>query len=336
MNYSNYVNINVNNLNNNISFIKNKYNYKYYIFDVSNNAFNHGMYIVNYLNDKIDYLYVSNFNDVLLIRKYNNDISVIYNGEINENNIFDLILNNVVLLIKNIDILKNIINLNIKDKFNIILNIDLNNYNGINSKSLINDILDIIPDNINILGIKSHIKENDYDEFKYVISPLKNLKLIIINDEKDKNKIKLSNSIKLDYSIYGINDVKKSLFKKENLPLKQIFTLNSRLINIQKIRKNKKELFVGVIPFGYLNGMIDKIDKVFINNKLCEVKEIYEDYTLIDIDKNINTNDIVEIISYNNPLENYYALNTLLYFNTLCSNLPILYNNYILEKTFVY
>ena len=209
--YNNFVNINVDNLNSNIDYIKNNYNYKYYILDVTNNAFNHGMYIINYLNNKIDYSYTTSFNDCVLIRKYTKDIPIIYSGLITKENIFDLIINNVIVVIKDKYIFKDIVNENIKDNLNVILNIDLDKYNGINSKYDILDILELIKDNkyINVTGIKAKVSEDNYDDFKYVISPLKDLQLIILNDENDKNKIKLSNSIKLDYSIYGFNNVKK-------------------------------------------------------------------------------------------------------------------------------
>ena len=296
------------------------------------------MYIVNFLVDKIDYLYTNNFNDCTLIRKYNNDIPVIYSGLVTENNIFDLIINNIIIIIKDKKTLENIITHNIKDNLNIILNIDVNNCNGINSKHDILDIMDLVKNNkyINILGLKGKITEEDYDNFKYVISPLKDLELMLFNDEEDRNKIKISNSIKLDTSIYGINHIKKSLFKKEETNYKQIFTLNSKIVKIIKTIKNKKDFFIGVIPFGHLNGMTTNFTKVYINNKLYNIKEINDEYSLIEIDNTINLEDNVEITSFNNPLETYYPLNTLIYFNILNTNMPILYDEYILEKTFNY
>jgi len=338
MQYNNFININIDNLFHNINYIKSKYNYSYYILDVSNNAFNHGMYIINFLADKIDYLYTNNYNDCALIRKYNKVIPTIYSGIINENNIFDLIINNTIILIRDKKTLENIITLNIKDNLNIILNIDVNNYNGINSKHDILDIIDLLKDNkyINILGLKGKINEDEYDNFKYIISPLKDLELMLFNDEEDKNKIKISNALKLNYSVYGINNVKKSLFKKEEVNLKQIFTLNSKVIRIIKNIKNKKETYTGVIPFGYLNGISEDITKVYINNKLYNIKKINDEYSLIEIDNTVNIEDKVEITSYNNPLEFYYPINTLLYFNILSTNLPIIYKEYILEKTFNY
>ena len=69
----NYIKINTNNLIDNIKYVKNNYDFCYYGFNVSNNAFFHGMYLINYLEGLVDYLYVNNFNDLLMIRKYNKD-----------------------------------------------------------------------------------------------------------------------------------------------------------------------------------------------------------------------------------------------------------------------
>ena len=101
MNYTNYININIKNIQDNILYIRNNFNYKYYILDVSNKAFYHGMYIINEISN-IDFLYVNNFDDLLLVRKYNKNIPTIYNGEINQNNIYDLILNNAIIVIKDL------------------------------------------------------------------------------------------------------------------------------------------------------------------------------------------------------------------------------------------
>ena len=141
MNYVNTIKINTNNLLSNIDTIKENYAYSYIILDVSNNAFNHGMYIIHYLKDKIDYLYVHDLSDLLLIRKYDKDIPVIYGGKVHQDNVYDLIINDAILVISNMEILKNIKSLNIKDKVTFILGIDPKGYFGIAKKE---DILDFL------------------------------------------------------------------------------------------------------------------------------------------------------------------------------------------------
>lgn len=336
MNFKNYVEINIDNLKDNIRYLKNKYKYDYYIMDVSNNAFNHGMYTIKYISEDIDFFYVNSFSDVQLIRKYNKELAIIYDGFLNQDNIYDLVLNNAIIVVKDIDSIKEIVNLNIKDNMQIILYIDCDGNFGFSSKNIIRETLELIQDKrIECLGVMSHVLEEKYDEFKYIISPLKNVKLMILNNEHDKNKIKGSNAIKLDYSIYGINNLKKKLFKKEIQELKQVFTLNSQVVQLQKKIKNKKEKWVATIPFGYLNGMIDKIDKVYIS-KLFQVIEIKENYTLVEVDESVRVGDKVQIIGYDNSLENYLVSNVLISLGMFSNNLPIVYEDYTLEKTYVY
>lgn len=337
MNDINFIKVNKEYLLDNINKIKKMYSYPYYILDVSNHAFGAGMYIVNYLKNQIDYLYVRDLKDAILIRKYDKEIPIIYNGFIHENNIYDLIINNVILVINRKEILDSILSLKIKDKFDLILNIDLNNYNGIYSKHIIEDIIDLLKNDIHIhiLGIQATITEKNYHDLKYIINPLKKLDLIILNYEEKKNKIKLSNAILLDSSIYGINQ-KKNLFKKEQNNYKQIFSLNSKIIHIKREHKNKKEIFLGIIPYGSFHGMSEKIKKVYIQDKLYPIRAIQKEYSLIEIDSSIKVNDIVEITSYHNPLEKYINDQTLFYLNLVSSNLNIIYDDYILEKDSIY
>lgn len=339
MNYNNYIRINTDNLKYNINYCLHNYNYKYFIFDVSNNAYNHGMYLINFLDKNINYLYVNNFNDVKLIRKYNTNIPIIMESNWSIDNILDFINNDVIIIINSLEELKIIKNENLYAPLNIILNIDVNGLLGFSTKDEIKDAIEIIKDidKLNLLGIKTKVSEKDYNEFMNIINPLLrlDLKLFILNNEDDKNKIKHSNAIILNKSIYGINENKYKLFSKFDNSFKQIFELNSKIIKIKKEVKGKKVKYIGIMPFGYLNGITKNINKVWINNNLYNILEIKDNYSLILVDEKINVSDLVFITSYQNPLENYIE-NSLLYFNILNNNFPILYNDYCLEKTYVY
>lgn len=324
-----FIKINKETLKDNIYNIKSNYNYKYYILDITNNAFNHGIEIINHLND-IDYLYTTIFRDVLKVRKYNSNVPIIYNGELNDDNIYDLILNNAILAIKDIETIEYILKKDIKDKFEIILHIDVEGFNGINSKHIVNDIKDILSDyiNINILGVMAQVNEKNYNEFKYIISPLKNLDLVILNNEFDKNKIKMSNAILLNNSIYGINTNKKVFFKQNNNDYRQVFTLYSKIGRIIRKLNKQKEIFYAIIPLGYLNGLNKSIAEVYIKDKLYKIKEIKENYTIITVDKTIQINTMAEITGVNNPITNYINDNPLLYFNNF-NYLKVLYEDTI-------
>lgn len=339
MNYKSYIKINNDNLQYNINYLKNNYNYKYYIFDVSNNAFNHGMYLIKFLNDTINYLYVNSFNDIKLIRKYNKEIPIIFESNWSIDNILDFINNDVILVINSLEELKMIAKESLFASLNIILNIDVNDYVGFSKKDQIKDAIEMIKgiDKLNLLGIKAKINEKDYNDFMYIINPLLHLqlKLFILNHEDDKNKIKNSNAIILNKSIYGINNNKYTLFNKSENTFKQILELYSKITKIKKEVKGKKEKYIGVISFGFSNGMLKNINKVWINNKLYDILEIKDNYMLISINENIKINDTVAITSNMNPLNNYLDSN-LLYFNILNNHLSILYKDYSNEDTFIF
>lgn len=319
--------VSIDNLKHNILEFKKNYSYKNYILNVSNNAFCHGIELIKYLDDEFQYLYTNNFRDVLNIKKYNHKMKIIYSGIISEDNIYDLILNDVILVIKSKDIMDYILNLKIKDKFDIIFSIDNLGFNGFNSKHELEDILEDIKKDvhINILGVIAKLEEKDYLDFKYITSSLKDLELVILNNENDKNKIKGSNAIIVDKSIYGIDTSKKKLFDKSVSTLKPILATFSYINKIVVSNIKKKELYYAVIPFGFNNGLSKNISKVFINDKFYILKEIKDEYSIIIVDDSIKENDIVEIIGVNNKLDSYIKDDIFNYIYFITSNLSINY-----------
>lgn len=337
MKYDACATINTGYLKNNIDCFRSTYNYQYYIMDVSNNAFNHGMYLINYFNGRIHYLWVHSFQDVMLIRKYNKDIPILFNGEITKDNIYDLILNNCIFVIKSYEQLEEIISWNIKDQFSILLKIHLHNQNGIYSKHIVEEIVELLKSHvtIHILGVRASLPAKEQLELEYLMKPLPKMELMILNDEDNKEPLDQSNAIKLDASLYGVKDNHK-LLKKDKSYLQQIFSLNSKIVHTAVIIKGKKEHQLAIIPYGHLHGMNDAIKKVYIKGKLYPVREIKEDCTILEIDSSIKLGDIVHITCKENPIDLYIKHNSLLHFSMLNSNLPIVYDDYVLEKTFIY
>lgn len=332
----NYIKINTKNMLANIEYIKKNYHYSYYIMNVSNNAFNHGMYLIKYLYEVVDYLYVNTFSDLQLIRKYNPDIPVIYNGEITEDNVFDLIMNNATIVVYDINILKMIHGLNIKDPLDFIFYVDPTGYYGISSKQDILDYLEWNNKYLNLVGIMAHLDEKNYDDFKYIIRPIQNIQLMLLNNENDKRKIQGSNAILLDSSIYGINQTKKKLFQKAENPFKQIFTLYSKVIFIKEVNHNKKMKYIAVVPFGINHGMNEAIKYVYINDKLYPVIKILNEFIYVEVDLLIKKDMQVEITSMHNPIDTYLSSQALNYFSMFSSNIPIVFDDYILEKASMY
>lgn len=333
MNDINYIKISIPNLLHNIKTFKN--DYSYCIMDVSNNAFFHGMYLIKYLTHEIDYLYVSHFYDLQLIRKYNQSIPVIYGGDITLDNIFDLIIHNAIVVIRDLQLLKQIKELNIKDSLSFLFEIDPSGIYGIDNKECILDYLEWNHPSFNLLGIIARIKEED-EKFLSIIKPLSNLKLVILNHEENKKRFNHSNAIRLDQSIYGINMYPKRILKR-NIPVyQQAFTLCSKVSTIKKISHHKKIKFIAIIPFGYDHGMSNHIKYIYIENALYPVFHITNEFTEILVDESIEKDMNVEITSSNNPLENYFPSQTLNYFALFHLNIPIVFDDYILEKTLIY
>ncbi len=325
----NYINISRNVLDDNIKSLKNKFKYDYYILDVSNNAFGHGMFIMK--NLEIDYLYTNSLKDVYNIRKYDKDIPVILNDKVNEDNILDAINNNIILIIQRVQDLKEINEFDLFDNINVILNIDVDNNYGIGNREEIKDAIDIITNNkrINLMGIKADISEDKYKEFIYLINPLLKfeIKLFILNNEINKYKYQYSNAIIFKTAIYGINNIRNRFFRKDEKDTNQIFNLYSRIVKIKNISKGKKNKYIAIIPFENNFGILNLINKVYIKNKLYSVLNIEDNYMIVEIDDSINEDSIVEITGINNPLENYVTHNILGCVILLNNNLPILYDN---------
>lgn len=336
MNDINYIKINTQNLLDNINYLKNHYHYEHYIVNVSNDAFCHGMYLIQYIKKYAHYLYVNDFHDLLLIRKYDPDIPVIYDGAIYEDNIYDLIINNAIVVIHDFQILQQIRDLKIKDTLSFLFYIDPTGYFGIHSKQEILDFLEWDQTHFHLLGVIAQINEEDYDDFKYIIRPIIHSELMILNQEEDKNKIQGSNAIILDRSIYGIQECKKKLFQKKEQSFKQVLTLYSKIIHIKKEQHNKKVKYIAVIPFGYHHGMSEKIKNVYINHQLYSVQKIMNEVTYIEVDEIIEEGMKVEITSSHNPLDQYFSSQTLNYFSFFHSNISIVYDDYVLDVASMY
>ena len=162
-----YVEINLDNIENNVKNIIKKYNnYKYYIGMIKSNAYNHGYYIVDTLvKAGINYLAVSSLDEAIEIRKYNKKIPVLCTEIIDEDLIDIALKNNITLTIDNIDYLKKI-----KDKCKIHIKINSGmNRLGVNTKEEFNDIYNYIQDNKNIYleGIYTHFATPGVNDIYY-------------------------------------------------------------------------------------------------------------------------------------------------------------------------
>lgn len=272
-------------LKNNIKEIKEKYdNYKYYIGVVKNNAYNHGIKIINSLIEGgINYLAVSSLEEALDARKYNSKIPILCLEVIDLDYIYDCINNNVTITVESLEYLEklNKIKLDFPIKIHLKLNTGMNRL-GISEVKEVNKCVSIISENKKLIleGIYTHfatsgISDKYYDDqmkkFQELTKdidltsiPIVHLgrSLTLVNHDKPDfvNGIRLgiimygfSQSIKKDTSLRGkLRAIKrKKLIKKFNISKTYLTndlnlkTAFSLYSNVMTIKKVKNKEFVG-------------------------------------------------------------------------------------------
>ena len=280
-----YAEIDENILKKNIEEIKKVYNnYEYYIGVVKNNAYGHGIKIINSLIEGgINYLAVSSLEEAIEARKYNRRIPILCLEVIDLEYIYDCINNNVTLTVESLDYLEelNKEKLDYEVKIHLKLNTGMNRL-GINNKKEVNKCVEIIDKNKKLVleGIYTHlatsgISDKFYDEqikkFEELTSDidLNKIKIVhlgrsltLVNHDKLPfvNGIRLgiimfgfSQSIKPDTSFKGkLRELRrKSLIKKLNISSSHLTndlklkTAFTLYSTVMTIKKVKQSEFVG-------------------------------------------------------------------------------------------
>lgn len=262
-------------LKNNIIEIKNKYaNYKYYIGVVKNNAYHHGIYVVNALiAGGINYLAVSSLEEAIEIRKYNLDIPILCLEPIELEYVYDAINNNVTLTVEDLSYLEELTTYKLKDVVKIHLKVDSGMSRlGFTCAKNFNKAVQIINENkkLYLEGIYSHFAtsgisdphwDNQLEKFKIItkdinlnIIPIVHLgrSLTLVNHPK----IGFCNGIRLGISMFGfaqsisagnfLQEARRNMLIKKynisetkrenNLNLKTAFSLYTRVMAVRKIK----------------------------------------------------------------------------------------------------
>jgi alanine racemase len=269
----------------NVKEITNKYNdYKYYIGVVKNNAYGHGIKIINDLiAGGVNYLAVSSLEEAIDARKYNEDIPILCLEVIDLEYIYDCINYNVTITVESLEYLEELvkIKLDFPLKVHLKLNTGMNRL-GMNKRNDVNKCVELISKtkNITLEGIYTHfatsgISDKYYDDqlkkFEYLTKdidlskiPIVHLgrSLTLVNHEKPDfvNGIRLgiimygfSQSIKEDTSLKGkLRSIKrKRLIKKYNISKTylsndlQLKTAFTLYSSVMTIKKVKEKEFVG-------------------------------------------------------------------------------------------
>ena len=315
MTYRNtYANINLKNIQDNVSKIINTYkNYKYYIGVVKADSYGHNSnkVVKSIIDGGCNYLAVSSLDEALEIR-HDYDIPILCLGIINENYIEICEKNNIDITVTNFNYLEKIKNYNI----NVHIKIDTGmNRLGVKPKEEFNEMYNLINNsNLNLKGIFTHIYNadneditlNQINKFKYITSDIDLNKIDIIHIAQSDTlinypKIDFVNACRLGIIMYGLS--------KDNLNLKNTFSLISEIIEIKKVLKDEtisyngtykanEDMLIGIVSIGYADGINRKLkgSYVYINNIRYEiVGNICMDMLMVKIDNKVNLYDKVEI-----------------------------------------
>ena len=280
-----YVQIDENILKENVEKIKDKYNgYEYYIGVVKNNAYGHGIHVVNSLIEGgINYLAVSSLEEAIALRKYNRKIPVLCLEVIDTDYIYDCINNNVTITVESLEYLEKLdkIKLDYEVKIHLKLNTGMNRL-GMSFKKDVNKCVEIINKNKKLFleGIYTHLAtsgisdkyyDNQIDKFKELTKdinlseiPIVHLgrSLTLVNHDKLDfvNGIRLgivmfgfSQSITPDKSLKGrLREIRrKHLIKKLDISKTylendlELKTAFTLYTTVMSIKKVKKDEFVG-------------------------------------------------------------------------------------------
>ena len=292
---------------------------------VKANAYGHGMnQICKILQDKCNFFAVHNLSEAIELRKINNNATILILGYCN--NYYLAQKHNISVSIDAFDQIKKIICLDKSIKVHLKINTGMNRF-GLKSFKEFLKILKYInaKKNIIIEGIYTHcfdtkdtnITNKQLLKFKKYVMFIKKHYPFCIVHIGGSGMILYKNPEFIDFIRVGIG-----LYGYLNNLTKPIMQIKSKIIKINTVRKNdfigydsyfkaKHKMKIGVVPFGYADGMIRQFQnkmEVYLNNESVKiVGKICMDVFMIDItDKKASLND--EIIIFNNA--DYWANNS--------------------------
>lgn len=312
--------VNLRNLKTNIEKIINKYNdYSYYFGVVKADCYGHGdlSSIQHIIDGGCNYLAVATLREALFIRDNYKDISILFLGCVDYDDIGLCNEKDITISICNLEQAKMI--RKYTDEYNcsnlkchIKINTGMNRL-GIAKEDEFLEVIDLVS-NIKIEGIYSHIYEASNEEvylkqlerFKNIVNLIDTTNMIIHLSASDAltnySKPAFINGCRLGIIMYGFTD---------KIKLDSTFRVVSEVIQINTLNKgdtlgynglyqatsdNEK---IAVIPIGYADGIIRKNTGryVYINNKKYNiVGNICMDMLFVKVDDSVSVYDQVEIL----------------------------------------
>lgn len=259
----------------NVICIVNKYQYEYYIGVVKNNAYNHGIEVINsMIKGGINYLAVSSLDEALQIRKVYPKIPILILEPIDLKYIDQCDYYNITITVESLKYIQELLKIKINNLINIHLKIDSGmNRLGFNDSKELKQAFELINkcDKLKLEGIYSHfatsgLNDNYYDyqiaKFKAITSEISLDKIPIVHLDRsislvNHQKIPFCNACRLGILMFGISGkkpifsqkqkiklfIKKLLGKKTNypnvLPLKPAFELYTEVMSTRKVKRGE-------------------------------------------------------------------------------------------------
>lgn len=315
-----YAEINLKNIKENVSKIIKKYNnYEYYFGVVKAECYGHqGLEPVKaVIKGGCNYLAVATLEEALYIRKTLKQIPILCLGIIPVQYANICAKNNITITISSLLYAEELIKEKTdKLKIHIKINSGMNRL-GINNKEEFNKTFEVLKaNNIFIEGIYTHIYDSNnsrktemqFNKYKEIINDINKEEIPILHIAASDTitnypKLDFVNGCRLGIIMYGFTE-------HHNLNLKSTFSLYSKVIQINNLRKGdtvgyggiykaKGDEQIAVVCIGYADGIIRKNSgrNVYINGiSYPIVGNICMDMMFVKIDDKVKLNDTVVVL----------------------------------------
>lgn len=321
-----YIEVNLKNIENNVSKIIHKYNnYQYYFGVVKANCYNHGIKsIQSIINGGCNYLAVALLEEAIEIRKLGIETPILCLGNINKKHLQLCIDNHITITINSLEYAKIISTTNITNlKVHIKINTGMNRL-GISNEKELNDTINILKTkNVLLEGLYTHIYEaknevnskRQLQQFRKIYKTVEHEEFKIVHCQASESlekypKLDFINGCRLGIIMYGF-------IEKKNIQLNSTFKVYSQIIQIHQLHKgdtlgynamykSEKDEQIGVVCIGYADGIIRKNTgrNIYIRNKKYPIiGNICMDMLFVKIDKDVHLYDQVEIIKDNEHIK---------------------------------
>lgn len=333
-----YAKINLANIYDNVTTLKEKYSYEYYIAVVKANCYGHGLKAIEpMIKAGCNYLAVATLDEALSVRELHPSIPILCLGIVYKKDLQVCLTHNITITINSKAYYESIKDLNMPLKVHLKLNTGMNRL-GIKDREDLDYILDSINHtNYTLEGIYTHIynpnnefdTHNQLDKFYNLCENIDLSKIKIVHiaasDTLTKYpKQQFINGVRLGIIMYGFS---------EELELKSTFSLHSAIAQINSVNNTEKVGYngiyvpdslekVGVVQIGYADGIIRayKDNSVFINNKEYKiVGNVCMDMLFVKLDDSVNEYEEVTLLKDNvHIVQTAQHLHTIPY-EVLCS-----------------